>query len=89
MIIDIINRLLESGELDQLIEAKLMRPSVKKKRAAYLFFNNEMLITRDKPTAITNTSDTLKTSERTVYKSINIMEMGKKETGASSSEDQS
>jgi predicted transcriptional regulator len=88
MIIEIINKLLESGELDQLIEAKIIRSSIKKKRADYLFFNNEMLITKDKPTAVTNTSDALNRSERTVYKSINLMEMGKLKTGKATSKKQ-
>lgn len=80
MIIDIINKLLDSGELDQLIEAKIIRSSIKKKRTDYIFFNNEMLITQDNPTAVTNTADALNRSERTIYKSISLMEMGKLKT---------
>ena len=74
MIIDILNRLHLSGDLQKLIFAKHLRPKILRMREVYLFFNSQLLITKHKATAITYTADELSVSERYVYMSIRVME---------------
>jgi hypothetical protein len=74
MIIDMVNRLLLSGDIQKLIHAKQLKPKILRMRKVYLFFNSQLLITKHKATAITCTADELKVSERYVYMSIKVME---------------
>lgn len=70
MIIDTLNRLKDSGELDELLSVGYFRSTVPKKMRVFLFFNKEMLTSVDKVTSITYTAERLKVSERYVYKVI-------------------
>ena len=73
MVITLVNRLAEAGDLQRLYRAGLIGSKVLRYRDLYLSYDKELKLGRQSAEAITFTADEFRVSELTVYKAIDLM----------------